>query len=110
MTRRSTLAPLATLALLAGTAVQAGGDAPRGRDKARSCAVCHGVVGIASLPNAPHLAAQPEGYLVEQLKAFRSGQRANEVMAVVARPLSDADIADLAAWYASLRITVEAAR
>lgn len=110
MTRRSTLAALATLALLSSTAADAGGDASRGRDKARACAVCHGMMGIASLPNAPHLAAQPEGYLVEQLKAFRSGQRANEVMAVVARPLSDADIADLAAWYASLRITVEAAR
>ncbi|MET0918352.1 MAG: cytochrome c [Burkholderiales bacterium] len=80
------------------------GDAASGRQKAASCATCHGAAGLSVLPNAPNLAGQPEIYVVEQLRAYRSGKRANEVMAVVARPLSDRDIDDLAAWYGSIRI------
>jgi cytochrome c553 len=82
-------------------------QAQSGRDKAKACAICHGQLGLSTLPNAPHLAGQPEIYLIEQLKAYRSGKRANEVMAVIAKPLSDADIADLASWYASLQIEVK---
>jgi len=59
------------------------------------------------LPNAPHLAGQPAIYLVEQLKHYRSGQRTNEVMGVIAKPLTDKEIDDLAAWYASLQINVQ---
>ena len=82
----------------------AAADAQAGRAKAAACAVCHGPAGISTLPNAPHLAGQPAVYLEEQLKSFRSGRRASEVMSVVAKPLSDADIADLAAWFAAIRI------
>ena len=80
------------------------GDAPAGRQKAASCVPCHGALGLSTLPNTPNLAGQPEMYLVEQLRAYRGGKRANEVMAVVAKPLSDRDIDDLAAWYGSIRI------
>jgi cytochrome c553 len=45
-------------------------------------------------------------YLVEQLKNYRSGKRSNEIMSVIAKPLSDADINNLAAWYASIQIEV----
>ena len=69
-----------------------------------ACAVCHGQVGISSLPNAPHLAGQPAIYVEEQLKNYRSRTRRHEVMNVVAKPLSDADIADLAAWFASIKV------
>ena len=55
----------------------------------------------------PHLAGQPEVYLVEQLRNYRSGKRHHEVMSVIAKPLSDQDIEDLAQWYASLQIRVE---
>jgi cytochrome c553 len=90
---------------LAMIAPQAGaGDAPAGRQKAGSCVPCHGTLGLSTLPNAPHLAGQPEIYLVEQLRAYRSGRRANEVMSVIAKPLTDRDIDDLAAWYGSIRI------
>lgn len=78
-----------------------------GKEKAQSCAVCHGVNGIAQMPNAPNLAGQPAPYLVDQLQNFRSGKRNHEVMTVIAKPLSDHDIADLAAWYASLKIEVK---
>ncbi|MFG5408567.1 c-type cytochrome [Piscinibacter sakaiensis] len=82
----------------------------RGKARARACAACHGPLGLSVLPNAPHLAGQPEIYLVEQLKAYRSGRRQHEVMSVIARPLGDAEIAELAAYYASLQIEVKETR
>jgi cytochrome c553 len=82
-------------------------DVAAGRAKAQMCTPCHGANGLAVAPNTPHLAGQPEPYLVDQLKAYRSGKRAHEVMAVVARPLTDAEIADLAAWFASLEIALK---
>jgi cytochrome c553 len=94
-------------AMLGLTVVATPAQAQSGQDKAKACAICHGQLGLSTLPNAPHLAGQPEIYLVEQLKAYRSGKRANAVMAVIAKPLSDGDIADLAAWYASLQIEVK---
>ena len=74
---------------------------------ARACAVCHGQQGLAVTPETPHLAGQPERYLGEQLKAYRNGKRQHEVMAVIAKPLSDEDIRDLAAWFASLKVEVK---
>lgn len=50
----------------------------------------------------PNLAGQKAGYLVAQMKAFRDGQRPNPMMAPMAAPLSDDDIANLAAYYSSL--------
>ncbi len=79
--------------------------ATKGKTKAEAqCNVCHGTNGMSQIPNAPHLAGQPEIYLVEQLKNYRSGKRANEVMSVLAKPLSDDDIANLSAWFASIEI------
>ncbi len=77
-----------------------------GKALAGQCAICHGPLGLSQLPNAPHLAGQPAIYTVEQLKNYRSGKRPNEVMAVMAKPLSDQQIEDLAAWYASIQISV----
>jgi cytochrome c553 len=80
-----------------------------GRTKAdAACAVCHGPTGMSMMPNTPNLAGQPAGYLVEQLKNYRSGKRPHEVMAVIAKPLTDAEIENLAAWYSSLQISVQA--
>ena len=79
-------------------------DPPPGRAKAQGCAVCHGPLGVSNAPDAPHLAGQPRIYLAAQLKAFRSGKRAHEVMNVVAKPLTDADIEEISGWYASLAI------
>ena len=84
-----------------------GGDVAAGREKAQACASCHGAHGVSVLPNAPNLAGQPEMYLAEQLRFYRSGRRPSEVMGVVARPLSDRDIDDLAAWYAAIAFEVK---
>jgi cytochrome c553 len=84
-------------------------DLAAGRLKAQqACAVCHGPLGLASAPDAPHLAGQNALYLSSQLKAYRSGARRHEVMAVMAKPLSDEDIANLSAWYAAIRIEAHA--
>jgi cytochrome c553 len=93
------------VALLQLASAQAGAaDAQAGRSKAAACAVCHGQAGVSAAPNAPNLAGQPAIYVEEQLKNYRSGKRRHEVMSIIAKPLSDADIVDLAAWYASIRI------
>lgn len=83
------------------------GDLSVGKARAAMCTTCHGSLGISQLPNAPHLAGQPEIYVIEQLKHYRDGKRPNEVMAVIAKSLSDKDIEDLAAWYGSIVITVK---
>jgi cytochrome c553 len=85
-------------------------DADAGRAKAQACAVCHGPMGVSNAPDAPHLAGQPVIYLEAQLRAYRSGARKHEVMAVMARPLTDEDIANLAAWFSSIRIEAQAPR
>lgn len=94
------------MALLVVSAAWAQG-APARPAALQQCATCHGANGLSTLPNAPHLAGQPAIYLTEQLKAYRSGKRAHEVMSVIAKPLSDADIDALSAWYAALRIEVK---
>jgi cytochrome c553 len=82
------------------------GDPAAGRQKAQMCAVCHGPMGISGAPDAPNLAAQPALYLSAQLRAYRSGERKHEVMAVMSKTLSDTDIDNLAAWFSSLQIEV----
>ena len=95
-----------TAAAVAGQPAAAA-DAAAGRQKARQCQTCHGIDGIAKIPIAPHLAGESRMYLETQLKAFRSGKREHEMMSVVAKHLSDEDISDLAAWYASIEISVK---
>lgn len=84
------------------------GDAEAGRRLVQTqCRTCHGLDGIAQMPIAPHLAGESEIYLQTQLKAFRSGKRESEMMSVVAKGLSDEDIANVAAWYSSIKIEAE---
>ena len=90
-----------------GATYAMGGDAKAGKIKAQACAVCHGQMGLAINPGAPHLAGQPAVYLVEQMLDFKSGKRQNPVMSVIAKPLSETDIRDMAAWYASLEIQLK---
>jgi len=89
----------AALAAPAGAA-----DLEAGRDKARACAACHGPNGISTTPDAPNLAGQPALYVATQLRAYRSGKRTHEVMSLMAKPLSDADIENLAAWFSGIKV------
>ncbi|MGJ8681567.1 c-type cytochrome [Paraglaciecola sp.] len=77
-------------------------DAAAGKAKSAVCAACHGTNGISQIPMYPNLAGQKAQYLVLQMKAFRDGQRKNMIMAPMAANLSDADIENLAAYYAKL--------
>jgi cytochrome c553 len=98
------------IALLAcGVLTAFADEVAEGRAKSdAACALCHGAVGIATLPNAPNLAGQSAIYISEQLKNYRSGKRQNEVMGVIAKPLSDADITRLSAWFSAIKVTAEA--
>jgi cytochrome c553 len=96
-----------TAALVAGAVWSAhaalAADVQAGRAKALQCQACHGIDGLAKIPDAPNLAGQTEEYQVKALNDFKSGARQNEMMTMMAKPLSDTDIANLAAYYHSLR-------
>lgn len=93
---------------LIATAAHADGSASAGAQKIKTsgCINCHGRDGVSKLPEAPNLAGQVQIYLVSSLQAYHSGARKNEIMNTVAGPLTDADIADLAAYYASIQVSV----
>jgi cytochrome c553 len=82
------------------------GDARAGRQKITTCQGCHGLDGLSKTPESPNLAGQVESYLARSLEAYRSGERKNESMNIVAKELSDADIADVSAYYASIQVDV----
>jgi cytochrome c553 len=94
-------------AVFVPTTANAEGDAKAGRKKALLCQACHGLDGVAKLPDSPNLAGQNPVYLVKALKDFRGGIRKNDLMSLVAPQLTDADIDNLAAYYSSIKITVE---
>ena len=105
--RLSVLGSVAAAFAFAGAAAVQAADPAAGRDKAKACRTCHGMDGIAKIPIAPHIAGENRIYLETQLKAFRSGKRTHEIMSVIAKDLSDEDISDLSAWYASIKFSVE---
>lgn len=92
---------LIATAAVASFAAQAGGDAAAGQQKAATCAACHGATGVSPTPMFPTLAGQHESYLAIALKQYRDGERKNATMAPMAAALSDQDIKDLAAFFAS---------
>lgn len=77
------------------------GDVGAGKALAQNCAACHGATGLSNNPAWPKLAGQKPVYLVNVLKAFRAGLRKDPTMGGVARGLSDADINNLAAYFAA---------
>jgi cytochrome c553 len=103
---RGLIAVVAAMTMCCGTA-DAAGDAAAGKKVAVKCQVCHGKYGIATLAEAPNIAGQKETYLARALTSFKAGERKNEQMTVVVKTLSDEDIANVAAYYASIKITVE---
>lgn len=77
-------------------------DVTAGKAKAGMCAGCHGKTGVATIPTYPNLAGQNTAYLEKQLKAFRDGSRKDPIMTAMSKSLTDADIANLSAFYTSL--------
>jgi cytochrome c553 len=100
----STLISIAALSAMPLVA-SAAGDAAAGKAKAAVCTSCHGANGKAMIPTYPNLAGQNAQYLVLAMKAYKNGERKGgqaAIMAGMAAPLSDADIANLAAYYAAM--------
>jgi len=94
----------AILVGLLGTigAAEAAGDANAGKTKAAMCAGCHGEKGEGVAPN-PALAGKSEAEQIKALKDYKSGARANPVMSGMAATLSDQDMEDLSAYFASAK-------
>ncbi|MCP4272092.1 MAG: cytochrome c4 [Gammaproteobacteria bacterium] len=76
-------------------------DATAGKNKAAECIACHGVDGNSFNPEWPSLAGQNAAYLAKQLRNFKNGERTNALMAPMVAPLSDSDIDDISAHFAS---------
>jgi cytochrome c553 len=96
------LALAAALSLMLAAPAMAGGNAAAGATKAATCIACHGPAGNAPIsPDYPKLAGQYEDYLANALHDYQKGARKNPIMAAQAQPLSQQDIADLAAYFSS---------
>jgi cytochrome c553 len=101
--KRLLCAPLVIALLFSAGSAFASGDVDAGKAKAVPCQACHGQDGNAGVdPQYPHLAGQYADYLARALHEYKLGQRKNPIMVGFATPLSDADIEDLAAYFASL--------
>jgi len=88
--------------LPAGSAKDVEGDKAAGQEKSQSCQACHGANGMAVDPNLyPNIAGQHPSYIAKALHDYRDGRRVNPLMSSFAANLSDQDIEDLAAWFAS---------
>ncbi|MCP4432957.1 MAG: cytochrome c4 [Gammaproteobacteria bacterium] len=83
----------------------AAGNPEVGKTKSAACVACHMPDGNSVMPEWPKLAGQLPLYLVSQLKAFKSGERVNAVMAPMVKPLSEQDMEDIAAYFSSQTIT-----
>lgn len=74
-------------------------DIGAGKKRAAVCFACHNADGISKIPGTPHLAGQERSYLESALRAYRDGTRQNATMNAMAKPLSDRDIVNIAAYY-----------
>ena len=103
--KKTIMGAMMALTMLSGQSLAAG-DVAAGQAKAGVCAACHGADGIAVIPGYPNLKGQNEQYIASSIKAYKAGQRTGglaPVMQAQANLLSDEDIANLAAYYASLK-------
>ena len=78
-------------------------DAAAGKAKAGLCAGCHGANGMSMSPTIPNLAGQKEAYLAKAIKDYKTGTRKDPMMSSMVGSLSDADIANLAAFFSGLK-------
>ena len=101
MQRRPASLAFALLLMPLASSSLAAGDPAAGKEKSQTCVACHGETGNSSTAQYPNLAGQYENYLYQSLKAYKSGDRQNAVMSGMVSQLSDQDMRDLAAYYAS---------
>lgn len=109
MKKRVIVLVSAVIISFAASLVSAQGDAAAGQAKAALCATCHGNDGNSDLAINPKLAGQNTNYMVKQLMDFKSGARQSATMAAMVLSLSEQDMQDIAAWYASQQVTLQSA-
>lgn len=103
MLRRMIVIATGSLVVAAGGTLAGAASLQAGKALARrTCYACHGMNGISSMSLYPNLAGQKRKYLAAQLRAFRDGSRRNPIMSLIAAHLTDAQIQDVAAYFASL--------
>ncbi len=106
------LTSLALAASATGAFAQAAGDAAAGREKIAMCTGCHAIPGwrtvYPEVYSVPLIAGQHQAYIVKALQAYKSGERAHPSMRAIASSLSDADMANLAAFYGAAPTAVAA--
>ena len=105
-----TIVFVSAFAALCATAAPAiaKGDIEAGKAKSITCQACHGADGASNVdPQYPRLAGQYRDYLSRALHEYKSGKRVNAIMAGFVATLSEEDIEDLAAYYASLPTTLK---
>lgn len=103
----TTIAKWATTALiflaawlgLASTASAQLPDIAAGKKRAQVCFACHGENGVSKISGTPHLAGQDRAYLIKAMQAYRNGQRQDPTMVAMAKPLSDTDMVNIAAYF-----------
>ena len=88
-------------ALAASGSAFASGDASVGKKKSTPCAVCHGAEGVSPSPEFPNLAGQYPDYLLSAMQHYKNGKRKNPIMKAQVEKLSNKDMMDLAAFFAS---------
>lgn len=110
---KSTIFVISSMLLIFGLGLShpasAQGDATAGEGKTVVCATCHGAGGNSELPENPKLAGQNAKYIVKQLMDYKSGARQNPTMSAMVGGLSDQDMEDIAAYYASQEPIIEGA-
>jgi cytochrome c553 len=106
---RTTLITIAAIVAFAGTALGAAPDPKKGGAISKQCGACHGNDGISVDNNIPNLAGQHFLYLQEQMNAYKKRTRDNPIMNQMISSLSQEQIDDIAAFYASVSIRTGAA-
>ena len=100
---KTVISLVCSLVMLGAVSTSFAADAAAGKAKSMTCAACHGADGVSPNDLWPNLAGQKEGYLAKQIKAFRDGARQDPMMAPMVKALTDDDIANLAAYFSSLK-------
>lgn len=92
---------LAFLIACAGatTAIAQIPDVAAGQKRAQVCFACHGVSGVSKISGTPHLAGQDRAYLIKAMQSYRNGQRQDPTMVAMVKPLTDADMVNIAAYF-----------
>jgi cytochrome c553 len=102
---RFLVSSLAALALLSSGSWA--GDTELGRKVAAKCQACHGLDGQSKNPEAPNISGQVERYIIKALNRYISGERQDPQMSMVVKQLKGDDVANVAAYYSAIKVTVE---